>query len=294
MNKKILTVLIILGVVLVGVFMFKENDTYIYSYKDKKVDGNEYYEMLEAHYGTSFVYQFLEKEYFSSQTLEKEIEEQIKNSAQELLDQSDNEEDKAMLEVTLRSFGYDGTKELEAYMKNSYLRNKLIEDEFDQYFNDFESFAKEYKPRLITHVLIQTEEGITSEIQTQMDNIDKKLAESDDIKIDMLKLNDGETIISEQLGYVDKDANLVPEFIEASLKLKEGDVSDWVKTDYGYHRIFIESTSEKVITSVPKFKETILQNNPSLGMEIVLDKMQDDGVVIEEDLLSRFLEMAGV
>lgn len=294
MNKKILTVLIILGVVLVGVFMFKKNDTYIYRYKDKKVDGNEYYEMLEAHYGTSFVYQFLEKEYFSSQKLEKEIEEQIKNSAQELLDQSDNEEDKAMLEVTLRSFGYDGTKELEAYMKNSYLRNKLIEDEFDQYFNDFESFAKEYKPRLITHVLIQTEEGITSEIQTQMDNIDKKLAESDDIKIDMLKLNDGETIISEQLGYVDKDANLVPEFIEASLELKEGDVSDWVKTDYGYHRIFIESTSEKVITSVPKFKETILQNNPSLGMEIVLDKMQDDGVVIEEDLLSRFLEMAGV
>lgn len=293
MNKKIIGVSGILLIVVMILFISSKNNNYIYSYKNNKIDADEYYEMLEEHYGTAFVYQFLEKEYFSKKELEKETQKQIAESSKELLEQSEREEDRKMLEVTLRSFGYRGIDDLETYMKNTYLKNKLIEDEFENYFKDYESYAQEYKPRIVTHVLVLAEEGLTSQVQKQMDLIDEKLSKSDDLKIDMLKLNDGEEVISEQLGYVDKDAQLVEEFLEASFKLKERELSDWVQTDYGYHRIYIESTSEKDIKRTPQFREVILNNYPSLGVEIVLDKMQQDGVKIEDDLLAKFLEMAG-
>lgn len=293
MKLKKIGILMILGLLLSGC----SSQNAIYSYKNKKVDANEYYAMLKEQYGTAFVYQYLEKEYFSSLSVEDSVMENIKKSSEELLTQNDNEENKKMIELSLRSFGYKGLDELELYMRNSYLRNKLIEEEFEKSFKDFDTFAKDYKPRIVTHILIKVDEEevtLTDAIQAKMNEIDAQLKDTQDVKLAMLQLNDGNDILAENLGYVDKSSSLVESFLESALALNEGEVSNWVQSKYGYHRIYVESTQKETLLKELEFKESVIQSNPSLSVEIVLNSMKENGVEIETSLYQSFLEMAGL
>lgn len=264
----------------------------IYSFNGEKVEADAYYDMLKTHYGAGFVYQFIEKEYFNTKTVDKEIKEELKASAESLLKENDNEEGKKMLETTLRSFGYSGINDLQLYLENSYLKNKMVEENFDAYFTDYKTYNDTYKPRIVTHILVMSDDEAV--VDAKKKEIDAILNDSDDIKIDMLKLNDDEVVISEQLGYVDRTSSLDEAFLALSLNTEEKTLSDWVKSSYGYHRIYVESTNEKDIRAMAKFQETVLTNEPSLSFKIVLDQMQKDGVEIEKTLLDEILELAGL
>lgn len=298
MNNKKLTSIIIAGIIVILlIFGMTKNNNAIYSYDGEKVDADGYYEILQEQYGTNFTYQFIEKQYLSTLDVEEDVLENIKETEEQLKEEASDDESLAILEATLRSFGYQGMDELNLYLRNSYLRNKIVEDNFHEYFKNKDEFIKEYKPRLVTHVLIRfdDEENDTSEdIEKHMAKIDEALNKSDNIKIDMIELGDGETIIGEDLGYVDKESQLVSEFLESALSLKKGEVSDWVKTDYGYHRIYIENTSEEDLVKNTDLITKVLETSPSISVEILLDKMMEDGVKINDALLNEIKEMAGL
>lgn len=66
-------------------------------------------------------------------------------------------------------------------------------------------------------------------------------------------------------GYVMlRDASMLPEFLEASFKLKEGEISGLVATDYGYHIIKVYEAKDNKIAALDEVNEgirtTILNN----------------------------------
>ena len=298
MKKKTTAIILVLGII-TGMFIagVSRKSNAIYSIDGQKVSADEYFETLSEQYGTNFTYQFLEKTYLSAQDVEEDITESLKKSEEQLKEEAKDEEQRKMLEATLRSFGYKGLDELNLYLKNSYVRNKIVEDNFVDYFKDEDAFLEEYKPRLVTHVLIRVEDKdvkLTDEIQKQMDQIDKALKNVDNMKISMIELNDGGSIIAEDLGYVDKESPLAPEFLEESLRLNFDETSDWLKTDFGFHRIYVENTDPADLLKRPEVMEKVLQSNPNLNVEIMLDKMLEDGMSISDSLLKEIKEMAGL
>jgi len=54
-----------------------------------------------------------------------------------------------------------------------------------------------------------------------------------------------------------RDENMQPEFVEAAFNLKEGEISDLVATDYGYHIIKIYEATEDEILPLEDVKEDI-------------------------------------
>lgn len=297
MNKKYAKpLLLILAVVVVmgGVLLGKPSST-IYEFNNKKVDADAYYEMLQDTYGTAYVMQFLEKTYFTAQSIDEKTQELIDSQEENILAQNEKDEDKSMLEITLKSMGYDGLKELNLYLKNAYLKNTLLEQEFFNRFDDADTFNEKMKPRILTHILIRTEEeSITSAIQEKMDTINAALKDSDDIKIDMLKLNDGEEIIAEQLGYVDASTNdLDAAFLKEAIKVDEGTLSPWIKSSFGYHRILVESTQHEKLKESEAYVQKLMENYPLISVEIVLDDMKENGLVLDEKLEAAIKELVG-
>lgn len=103
---------------------------------------------------------------------------------------------------------------------------KTFYDENSQLFNPEEIKA--------SHILLDEED--------EARDIIKKLEEGEDFA-ELAKQYSTEPIAKEtggDLGYFSKDANLVPEFKEAAFALEVGQISEPVKTDFGYHVIKVE------------------------------------------------------
>lgn len=286
-------VLILMSAVLLKVAFPKQNDI-IYKFDDKEVTATEYYESLKQYYTTPYIYQMIQKEYLSTLELDASYQTSIETDYNNILAQYSTEESKNMLSLTLKSYGYKGIEDLKLYLENNQKLDNLLMNQLFNYFNDYESLERELKPRIVTHVLVYAQRtetdhaaasSPTSEEKEAMDAVDKALKESTNPKLTMLQLSDEDTTIGQSLGYVDKNSSLVLEFLAEALKLSESDISGWVKTSYGYHRILIESTQKEAITKEPSFLSVALQYDSSLESKIVLDAMLQDGVVIDETLL---------
>lgn len=285
MNKKIIAVIVVVTALVLSYLLVRPK-TFVYEFDGKKVDADTYYEMLQETYGTAYIMQYLEKVYFTPQKVNEETQKSIDTQEANILAQNDTEDKKNMLDLTLKSFGYDGLNELNLYLKNSHVKNQILEEKVFDYFKDDAAFLESQKPRILSHILIVSDEKtITSDIQSKMDQIDAILNESEDIKMDMILLNDGEAIIAEQLGYVDIDStNLDAAFLEAALKVGHQELGPWVKSQFGYHRIYVESAVSEDLKTVSAYVQTILQKNPKLSTTILLDEMKSNGLELSETL----------
>jgi foldase protein PrsA len=87
---------------------------------------------------------------------------------------------------------------------------------------------------------------------------------------------------------------MVKEFEEAAFKLKEGEVSAPIKTDYGYHIIKVTETVKPFDEMKESLKDEVLNQKLQLPetIQTVLDKEMDDASieVKDEDLKDLFKE----
>lgn len=294
----VLTVAVSLGIIAI----FNKDTSSIYEYNGKTVDADQYYKDMYEQYGVGFVFQFMEKEYFSTKTIDAEKQKDLDEQVKQLLEEAEAEEDRKAIDLTLRSFAYLGIDELPLYLKNTYLKNTLVLDNMYDKFTEFDAFSKEYKPRTVTHVLVLAERedkehesasAPTAKEKEYMNKIDAALKDGSDVKVEMIKQTLDEAVVGEQLGYVDKDTKMVKPFLDAALAMNGGEVSTWVKSEFGYHRIFIESTDLEVLKTQDAFKEKILNLYPSITVEIVLEDMKKNNVVIDAEFEKELLELVG-
>jgi peptidyl-prolyl cis-trans isomerase C len=138
------------------------------------------------------------------------------------------ERNKAMMEALLQDAG-------KAAMTDEAL-HKVYDEAIKQTPNEEEVHAR--------HILVATE-GEAKDIEAQLKN------GADFAALAKQKSKDPGAAEGGDLGYFTKE-QMVPEFAEAAFKLDKGQISDPVKTQFGWHIIKIE---DKRIKPTPTFDE---------------------------------------
>ena len=89
------------------------------------------------------------------------------------------------------------------------------------------------------------------------------------------------------IGYVDKDSSLVKPFLDACLLLEEGQVSEWIESEYGYHLITVTSMDQAKIVEEPEFLEHILTFNENLENEVFWAELEAKNVKFNDTVVEQ-------
>ncbi len=300
----VLIALILFGAV--GYYVYEQNKDTL---KGKKVDGqdvvvefngedifaDELYADIDEATKNASIYMFFER-----MVMENAIETtaDLKSEAKlqaDALIQSYQESYGANYEEVLlqalRGVGYSKISELEEYFINSIkARDLLIQTIEEDKVNLFQAVIDEKQSRLVSHILVAMEDpsNPTEAEQAKMDAIDSALAEGKTFGEVAKEFSDdaGSAAQNGSVGYTDKDTKFVEEFLEAALALDEGETSEWVKTDYGMHLIYIDAATADTLLANEDIKEDIYNAidsaNPDLYYQAVWDTAVEAGVKFED------------
>lgn len=299
MKKYIAITLTLVVVAVIGISLSNpKNSNIMYEFDGETVSAETYYEMMIENYGHELAFQYLEKAYLETIEVSDDIKSMSKLQAQAMLTEETTDEEKEAITESLVALGYKGIDDLEKFFQHSNIRRDMIAKNYSKYI-DLDALAADLKPRLVTHVLVlatQEEEDHdkaktpTKEEKHLMDKVDAVLKDSKDIKLDMIKVSDSETIVGENLGYVDKNTQLVESFLVEALKTKEKTISGWVKSSFGYHRIYVESSNIKDFSESDDFISAIQEYDKTLSYKVMLGVMKESGVIINQDFEAKLLK----
>ena len=299
MKKYIAIALTIILVAVIGISLSNQkNSNTMYEFDGEVVSAETYYEMMIENYGHELAFQFLEKSYLETLEVSDDIKSMSKLQAQAMLTEETTDEEKAAITESLVALGYKGINDLEIFFQHSNMRREMISENYSKYI-DIDTLVAELNPRLVTHVLVlatqeakehESSKAPTKEEKKLMDKVDGVLKDSKDIKLDMIKVSDSETIVGENLGYVDKNTQLVESFLVEALKTKEKTISGWVKSSFGYHRIYVESTSINDFGKSDDFISAIQEYDKTLSYKVMLGVMKESGVTINQDFEAKLLK----
>ncbi len=305
----ILAIVACIFVVAIGYFAYDQTKDVI---QGKKVDGKDvllsmddynltaddlYSQLLDGTYGSYAVYMYYVRAVVdNSIETTDELTANAKAAADGLISNYSN--DTASLDAALRSAGLRSTDELVNYYLTYYKLTQMISEYEDANLDDlFKPFYEEKSPRQVSHILVKCEDPAnpTAEEQAKMDAVDAAL-NSGTAFADVAKEYSDDTSASNggALGYADADTSYVTEFLNAMLALNEGEMSEWVKTEYGYHRILVTASSYDTMKADADARKAMESYYPTLELQVIkaagekLDvKFSDEKI---ESLLNSFFE----
>ena len=157
------------------------------------------------------------------------------------------------LQSDLLSTGYS---DLEEYLIEQQKINQVSADYAKEHFDDLSI-------RQVSYILIKFDDtnnptqDPTDAEKKKMDAVDAALKEGKSFSDAAIEFSEDTSTASSggDLGVIDKNSSaLDTNFLEASLALKEGEVSEWVRSDsFGYFKIMVTASTP----------ETLEANNPS-------------------------------
>lgn len=157
------------------------------------------------------------------------------------------------LQSDLLSTGYS---DLEEYLIEQQKINQVSADYAKEHFDDLSI-------RQVSYILIEFDDtnnptqDPTDAEKKKMDAVDAALKEGKSFSDAAIEFSEDTSTASTggDLGVIDKNSSaLDTNFLEASLALKEGEVSEWVRSDsFGYFKIMVTASTP----------ETLEANNPS-------------------------------
>lgn len=231
------------------------------------VFADEYYDLLfQSSLGTSELYTQFERLILSAIATDEDIAVDAKLQAETYIRNISASSGTAglnSLNESLISMGYSGTDEFYLYYEDLAKKTDLIR-EFLR--NNYEEYVQEYyeekSPRTVSHILITMtdSENPTEDEIAKMDAVDAALAEGksfSDVAIDH-SLDTDTAATGGDLGFMDADTSYQTEFLETALALAEGEVSEWITTSYGKHRILVTTVSFADLLNVDDFINAML------------------------------------
>ncbi|UFJ40541.1 peptidylprolyl isomerase [Brevibacillus humidisoli] len=155
----------------------------------------------------------------------------------------------------------------------SYLRSGISEEELKQRYDKADKSA--FTTASVRHILISNESRSDEEAKKLADDLAKRLKAGEDFAALAKEYSDDPG--SKETGGLYENANVndwVPEFKEAALTLPIGEISDPVKTSYGYHVMKVE---KRAVTPFEEAKdalrETALQEKYNQFIKDEVDKL---------------------
>ncbi len=186
----------------------------------------------------------------------------------------------------LKQYGYSSLDDLEDFFTIYFKQQKLVGDYFDQDLeNLFKDVYAEESPRIVSHILVKTasKDAVTDEEQKKMDEVDAALKEGKDFATVAKEYSDdGSASDGGNLGYVDANTSFVEPFLKAALAAEKGVVTDWIRTDYGYHKILVTENDMNALLENEDIREdihaAIETAHPELTPKILWEKGQELGI----------------
>ena len=183
---------------------------------------------------------------FDKNTIFSQIVQQLVN--EELLSQKIDKENK----LTLLALEHEKRSAKAAQMVSKILKNfpndELVRSAYQNLTNDFKG-SLEYNA---SHILVK-EEGQAINIRKDISNGKNFEALAKEHSIGPTGKNGG------NLDWIDL-GSMVPEFSTALMVLSEGDISQPVQTNFGWHLIKLNKTREKKIPEFKEIKAQLIQN----------------------------------
>ena len=249
----------------------------VYSINNTDVTASKFYDDLYKNSGTAAVAQMFTKAVAeqgveTTETMESNAKAQASSVISNYMSSYPSNY-KTLLDSSLKALGYSGYDDLEKYLINYYKQNEIITQYASAHFDDL-------KIRNISYLLVKFENGDsgegtpTEDEQKRMDAVDEAIKNGTSFP-ELAKQFSEDPSTAEQggvLGTVDTNTTTLDSaFLEAALKLKEGETSDWVySSNFGYFRIHCNAASEESLINAYKEQNSIVD-----GVEVTLSEVYD-------------------
>jgi len=258
----------------------------VYSLKGYDVTADQFYDDMIDQLGTAGIFQFIQSTVVDA-TVETtaEIEDEASIQADTVKAQfqaSYGAEYEEILLQAIRAVGHDSIDDLQDYfveaIKYEMFAKQILDGTYDA----------SVKPRILSHILIKCAdpENPTEEEKAKMDAVDAALAEGTDFgEVALNHSEDSSASNYGSLGYADVNTSFVTEFLDASMKLAEGETSDWVKTQFGYHLIKCDAAELETLKTYDEFYDGLSASNPTLVAEGIWNKAKELGITFTDETM---------
>ncbi|MCD6198000.1 MAG: peptidylprolyl isomerase [Deltaproteobacteria bacterium] len=173
---------------------------------------------------------------------------------------------------------------------------KITDDEIETYYKGHEEEFTNPESVKTRHILLKVPEGADEkawkEAESKAKDIKKKLENGEDFAELAKKYSDdpGSKDKGGDLGFFTK-GRMVPEFESAAFSLKPGELSDPVKTNFGYHIIEVQekkAASTKTLAEVQaQIRQTLQKEKQQQLQDALIEKLKAKyPVKVNKDLLS--------
>lgn len=279
----------------------KDNESVLYSINDKDYTASNFYQEALPLYGNLTTIIELQKLVVDSIKTTSQIEQVANNYAAQYRHSKSEEE----ILKELRRFGYDNIKDLKKMIVFQLKLNDLNVNYLKEHLEDLvKPFVEANKSSYVSHILIKV-----SSVETTQDG-SVKLNPSEEEKaklakvLEEIKTKDFSEVATQysddpgsaknggSLGYVDKNNvnNFVPQFKDAVIKLNDGEVSEVIETQFGYHIIKMdEKTVEKLINNYD-FISKFYQLSSTHILTPVIEKAKELNIEIVDENIKNYID----
>ncbi|AWO73773.1 MULTISPECIES: peptidylprolyl isomerase [Geobacillus] len=249
--------------------------------KNGNITKDEFYNEMKERVGKSVLRDLIDEKVLSKKY--KVTDEEIDREIERIKEAYGTQYDLAVQQ--------NGEKVIREMVKLDLLRTKAAVEDIKVTEKELKEYYDNYKPKIrASHILVK-DEKTAKEVKAKLDKGEdfSKLAKE-------YSQDPGSASNGGDLGWFGP-GKMVKEFEEAAYKLKVGEVSDPVKTDYGYHIIKVTDKEKK--KSFNEMKDEIafeVKRNKldPATMQSKVDKLvKDAGVEIKDKDLQDVIEQQG-
>lgn len=284
----------------------------IFSAADVDYTADDYYQSLfnldseGTKSGISLLYVLLEKnvadQLDSTDAMEKEVASTTENMV-EYYKQQYAENYDLYMDSQLKAMGYENADDLEQFLLDQAKLDKIVTSYIKKNPELIKKVFTDESPRVISHILVKCAdpENPTAEESAKMEEVKKALDDGTSFSKVAKKYTDdpGTKTTGGSLGLQLNSASLDENFKTTAWNLKNGEMSDWVKSAYGYHLILIDETSQKKIMKDDTYASTInsqiLTNNANMKKQIIWKQAKKMGIKFsDKETKKELMEYIGV
>ena len=230
MKKLALSVAVAAG--LIGLTACNSEKEAVVESKAGDISKEEFYNVMKDRYGDQVLQEMIYEKVLSDKYTVSDKE--VKAKVKELKDQMGENFDTA-----LQSSGYSSEADLKKALKIGMLQEKAAIADINVKEAEVKEAYKNYKPDLKARHILVKDKKTAEEVKAKLDKDGDFAALAKEYSTDT-----GTAANGGDLGWF-STGEMVPEFEEAAAKLKKDEISNPVKSEFGYHVIQLLDKKEK-------------------------------------------------